>query len=772
MNSSQLRRYFKVVALVITFAACQPLFARKAQAQTVYVATEELEIPQRNHCGELELVLLHGRGLRQYQQGQYREALSTFERYQQITRRPCRSNQEQNLVALNRLARVYESLGQYDQALTILEQAQGIIQTFEDNDQKRFLQGITLNNLGLVFVKVGDYQLALASFQEALELHIEGSALADQGTSYSGIGLAHFRLENYAKSLTAYQKAHTILAQESAIGAAIVLNGVGNAQAKLKQYDAAMHSFDQALAIFQSLEAQALAGLTRSDRGSVLISMGQLNRAEVALRQAADLLDSVRDSLDDASQISIFETQASAYRRLQLALIEQGKIEAALEVSERGRARAFVSQLSQQLRQQAVMEPSPDIEAMRSIAKSQNATLVNYSIGRTVDGNFGLFIWVLQPTGELIFKQVALDADDPDALSKITTLAQLDTGLYRGIGRRIVGDDTTESTNLLADVRAAMVVGRGLRGVELIPDPDAQIESDLQELYQLLIQPIHHLLPTDPDQLVTFIPQGGLFLVPFPALQDEDGTYLIENHTLSTVPSIQVLGLTATLQAERRSHSPNLTPSLPSQSLHRTMVVGNPTMPVLSNLRLPPLPGAEQEASQIAALLQTQPLIGSNATESTIKAQMPTARLIHLATHGLLEYGSPEDSGVRDLPGAIALTPDDQNDGLLTSAEILDLDLSAELVVLSACDTGRGRITGDGVVGLSRSLIVAGTPSVVVSLWSVPDAPTAELMVEFYQQLQHTSNKAKALRQAMLKILPNYPKPKDWAAFTIIGAVE
>jgi CHAT domain-containing protein len=110
---------------------------------------------------------------------------------------------------------------------------------------------------------------------------------------------------------------------------------------------------------------------------------------------------------------------------------------------------------------------------------------------------------------------------------------------------------------------------------------------------------------------------------------------------------------------------------------------------------------------------------------------MSKAQIIHLATHGLLD-------DVRGLGSALALAPDSSYkeeigkvNGLLTAEEILDMKLNAELVVLSACNTGRGRITGDGIIGLSRSLISAGVPSVLVSLWSVPDAPTAQLMTEY-----------------------------------------
>jgi CHAT domain-containing protein len=182
--------------------------------------------------------------------------------------------------------------------------------------------------------------------------------------------------------------------------------------------------------------------------------------------------------------------------------------------------------------------------------------------------------------------------------------------------------------------------------------------------------------------------------------------------------------------------------------------------------------GAEQEANAVADFFNTEALLGAEATEQIVKQQMGNARIVHLATHGLLEYGTPEESGVRDVPGAIALTPTQDEDGLLTAAEILELDLKADLVVLSACDTGLGTITGDGVIGLSRSLIAAGTPSVIVSLWSIPDAPTADLMTEFYRQRQQGKDKAQALRQAMLTTMETHPNPGDWAAFTLIGEAD
>jgi CHAT domain-containing protein len=205
--------------------------------------------------------------------------------------------------------------------------------------------------------------------------------------------------------------------------------------------------------------------------------------------------------------------------------------------------------------------------------------------------------------------------------------------------------------------------------------------------------------------------------------------------------------------------------------------------------QLEPLPNAEQEAKEIAMLLNSQAIIGNQATEEAIVKQMPDKRIIHLATHGLLDASS-----YGGFFGAIALAPSGKenilpsagvsltrlsgtkeettDDGLLTAGEILKLKLNAELVALSACETGRGEVTGDGVIGLSRSLFAAGVPSVIVSLWAVPDAPTAFLMTNFYKNLQKQPDKAQALRQAMLTTMKQHPNPRNWAAFTLIGEAE
>jgi CHAT domain-containing protein len=477
--------------------------------------------------------------------------------------------------------------------------------------------------------------------------------------------------------------------------------------------------------------------------------MNQFAAATEQLYAAVQVLESLRNpQLTDAQKRAFYDTQARTFRLLQLALIGQNDIPKALEISERGRARAFVELLAnQQTDNEAtpVVPPPLTVAQIQQIAKAENATLVQYS---NIFDRF-LYIYVIQPTGEVAFRQVPLGNQ-----TEINPIALLNDPLFRG-GQAQPTD--TVVSGLVNGTRSALRLGNTAT-ITAVPTGENSPDHRLRELHKLLIEPIADLLPSNPTDRIIFVPQGSLFLVPFPALNDANGDYLIQHHTVLTAPSIQVL----TSTRQQRSTLPN--------NPDNVLVVGNPTMPTMPNLGLSNLPGAEREAEAIAQFFDTQAMIGSAATETQIVQQMAQAQIIHLATHGLFDYGDPQASGIRDLPGAIALAPSATDDGLLTAAEILQLQLKAQLVVLSACDTGRGEITGDGVVGLSRSLISAGVPSIIVSLWSVPDAPTSYLMTEFYRQWQQNPDKAQALRQAMLITMKDHRDPRDWAAFTLIGA--
>ncbi|MEG4426873.1 MULTISPECIES: CHAT domain-containing tetratricopeptide repeat protein [unclassified Microcoleus] len=747
-------------------------------AKAIEYSQQSLAIAREMKNRQGEAKALGRLGYAYYYLGKYTQAIEYSQQSLAIAR-SIKDRQEEG-VALGHLGRVYDSLGNYAKAIDYGQQHLAIAREIKNRQG----EGVALGNLGIAYLDLGNYAKAIEYTQQTLVIareikdhHSEGNALGNLGIAYSSLGNYAKGIEYSQQSLVIareikdrqgegaelgnlgnaylylgdYAKAIEYLQQQLAIAREIKdRNGEGNALGNLGivysylgNYVTAIDYAQQSLAIAREIKDRNGEGKALNNLGLAFLKAGNPTEAEKTLVNAIQVWESMRQMLgsNDANKVSIFEGQARTYWALQQVRVAQNNPIAALEIAERGRARAFVDLLTERLSSgdaNSVIVAAPNRDQIRQIAKAQNATLVQYSIiydafqiqGRLEGRESAIYIWVIQPTGEITFREVDLKP-----------LWQKHNASLRSL---IVGNQ-----EFLA-VRSRSSFG------------STQPQPNLPTLHQLLIDPIQTLLPKDPNARVIFIPQRSLFQVPFPALQDANGTYLIEKHTILTAPSIQVLDLTRQQRqklVQKQSNS------------GRALVLGNPTMPSVSlsvgepKQQLSPLPGAEAEARAIAPLLNTQAILGAQGTKAAIVQKMPQASIIHLATHGLLD-------DVRGLGSAIAMAPSGSDDGLLTAEEIFDMKLQASLVVLSACNTGEGRITGDGVIGLSRALISAGVPSVIVSLWAVPDAPTSELMQSFYQNLQNNPDKAQALRQAMLTTMKTHPQPRNWAAFTLIGEAE
>jgi len=683
-------------------------------------------------------------------QGQYSEALKYYQQALDIHQKL--GDRTGEGATLSNLGLVYDSLGQYSEALKYYQQALDIHQKLGD----RAGVGSNLNNLGSVYHSQGKYPEALEYFNRALAIRQKLGDRAGVGTTLSNMGSVYHSQSQYKKALEYYNQALVIRKEVGdRVGQGSTLNSIGAVYHSQSQYKKALEYYNQALAIRKEVGDRAGEGSTLNNIGAVYHGQRQYADAEKTLFAAIEVLESLRPGLKDADKISLFEIQSSTYLFLQDTLIAQNKINSALEVAERSRARAFVELLSSRLSSNPTNQqniPSLTIPQIQQIAKEQNATLVQYS---ALDNN-QLYIWVIKPTGEITFKEVDLKSLNT-SLENITERARV----FAATGIELTTNTPIALTN--HRTRQAALATRGSPFNQQAADsqikPITNYTSSnraLKQVYDLLIKPIANDLPTNPDARVIFIPHASLFRVPFPALIDENGKSLIENHTILTAPSIQVLDLTHK-QRQQQQNLPNT-----------ALVIGNPTMPFSSenpSQRLRDLPNSLAEAKEIATLLNTQFLTGNQATKAAVIPQMKTARIIHLATHGLLNDRAA-------LQSSIALAPSANDSGLLTADEIFNLTLNAELVVLSACDTGRGEITGDGVIGLSRAFISAGASSVIVSLWPVEDNSTQILMTNFYRHWQQNHDKAKALRLAMLEVKQQKPEPEYWAAFTLIGEAE
>jgi CHAT domain-containing protein/Flp pilus assembly protein TadD len=815
------QKNYKLVVIVAIAFAPMTLLAKSltlpvAAASIVPNSIEPSTIPSSS-----PIEILRKQGEEQYKANQFEAAIATWQKVLVLYRQ--QNNLKGELSVLEMIGLAYRSLGNTKQAITYYEKHLALARQLGD----RAAEANSLGNLGNSYRALGNYGKAIASHQQGLLVRQEIKDRVGEGVVLSNLGNIYFNLGNYSKASEYLEKSLEIAkAMGNKAGVVLVLMTLGGISSSQENYKEALKYFEEslseaqkigfveaeinalnnlgaiyhikgdfqkaiafyqkALAIAQKnpnlrLEAAATGGIglgyaslkdftkaldyqekswqiarkigdrqleasTLNNWGYSLWNLQKYKEAEQKFRASLEILESLRSNLGDSDKVSIFDTQIHAYNLLQQILVSQNQYEEALEITERGRSRAFAELLSRRisaknkelaLNQLATIK-SPTIAEIKAIAKAQNATLVEYALmpddsylvqGKLKGTYHKLFIWVVKPTGEIAFKQV----------------------------------DLTKLENPLVDIVSDLRGAINSRTGEVVSkqNPALKVYPWLRDLDKLLIEPIAEFLPTDPAARIIFIPQGELFLIPFPALLDASGKHLIEKHTILTAPAIQVLELTRQVRQQVRA-----------TNLQDILIVGNPTMPSIGNppRQLADLPGAGAEAKAIATLFDTTFLTGDVPTKAEVVKRMMSARIVHMATHGLLD----EFKGALDLPGAIALAPNaSQGDrGLLTSSEILQMRLNAELVVLSACNTGQGIVTGDGVIGLSRSLITAGVPSVIVSLWSIPDAPTATLMSEFYQNLKHNPDKAVALRQAMLATKSKFSDPVNWAAFTLIGEAE
>jgi CHAT domain-containing protein len=286
---------------------------------------------------------------------------------------------------------------------------------------------------------------------------------------------------------------------------------------------------------------------------------------------------------------------------------------------------------------------------------------------------------------------------------------------------------------LVASVRAFR---RGIEGQAPLPEAQKLAES----LHEQLMAPVRaHITGTR----VIVVPHDVLHYLPFGALRSKQGRWLIEDYTLSTLPSASVLKF---LEAKR------------SAGGGAVLAIGNPDLGSALNLRF-----AEREARVVADHhAGARVLVRAEATEERAKSLAGPARLLHFATHGELNESDPLASG-------LLLAPGGTDDGRLEVREIFGLDLTAQLVVLSACETGLGKLsTGDELIGLQRAFLYAGTPAVVTTLWKVDDRASFVLMREFYGGLAKTDT-ALALQAAQRAAMKEFPHPFAWAAFGLTG---
>jgi CHAT domain-containing protein len=283
------------------------------------------------------------------------------------------------------------------------------------------------------------------------------------------------------------------------------------------------------------------------------------------------------------------------------------------------------------------------------------------------------------------------------------------------------------------------------------------------------------------EAVLRSLPDGKLNLLPFDALRDSEGRYVLESRVVTYAPSATVFYLLREPRSANRLTRNFLGvggvvysgPTASSGSAGGMAPKANMVADFfgLEAVTFPDLPGSTQEVIGAAGAIResTRVLLERDATEGAFKAlPLSEFRIIHLAVHGVANAEFPDRAAL-----VLGSSPDSGEDGLLQVREIRDLSLRAELVTLSACDTGTGKLLGqEGIASLERAFLLAGSKAVIASLWPADDTFTIALMKRMYQHLADGSDKGAALRQAKLDLLKEFGDqalPVYWAGFTLVG---
>lgn len=765
--------------------------------QALNLFQQALAISRKFNDAPSEGNTLNSMGIIYNDQGQYDQALTTLRQSLEIRRRVGDRGGEG--VTLNNIGTTYHFQGQYAKALEAYQQALAVQHAIGEPEDT------TLNNIGNVYQDQGLFGPALDAYQQALVIEQASNNRSGVAITLNNIGSLYHAQAQYKQAFDALEQALAIWRDVGfKVGLSATLGNIGHMYDHQKQYDQALETLQQALAMAQEIgdqdgesavlhniglvydhrgeAASALAALERAlgiqqalgnhrraagtleAMGMVYAAQGQPAQASASYQQALDMLEQVRATAGSEQARAGFIGQfADLYARAAALAHQQGQDDLAFQISERGRARAFLDslatskvQLSDQesqallIREQesyAAHQAAQDALAKARAAKSPDAALIadlEYQSATTEQAHSDTLKEIAQRGDELAAlvpgrtKGVRTVQDVQALLAPQTTLVSFFVADEQTLAFILTRD---RFTTVALPVKRADLVEQvtALRHFATINEP---YPSTAMQLYTWLIAPLKPHLTTPH---LAIVPHDTLHYLPFAALTDGQ-RFLVDDYALTVLPSASSLQF-----IQQNTGHPATAP----------LIMGNPATNVA---KLPPLEHAEDEAHAIARLYGVAPLLGPQATANTLRTQAAQAGIVHLAAHGTYNQVDP-------LASAIYLAPEGDDDGQLTARSIYGLGLDAsDLVVLSACQTQMGeRSAGDEVVGLTRAFFFAGTPSVIASLWSVDDATTSLLMERFYVHLRAGLSKAEALRQAQQEVRSQYPNPYYWAAFVLSG---
>lgn len=738
-------------ALLHKFKSAEQLYEQAVnQAETAGVPVTQAEI--EGNIGTLALL-----------QGRYDRALDYLERSRR--RYASLGMPHQSATAEQEIADAYLELNLLPEAIAIYER---VIPTFAELGM-RAEQARALAHNGRAFVLLGKVSEASDLLTEARRLYsAEGNEVGEAMVALTQAQLDYHQ-GNYAVANLTAAEAEPRLAVSGSWRKLLMARWLrGEAERAQGHSSVAKTILEQTLLEANQNEQPQVAERCHTSLGLVASMMGDPQSAEQAFKHAVALTEELRAPLPgEEFRTAFFSDKLVPYNELVRVCLADGanRVSEAFSYVERARSRALVDELSGNLSLQTEARDSFEAELLKQLADLRQELNYLYNQinssgrqARLAEAELEIAREALrdreQKTLE-IMRQLQHRSNKTFTQVELLDLAALqrdlgaDTALveYTTIDDELLAFIVTEKSvevvrNLGSEATAAAELGQlrfqidALRhGSEAVrrhlPDLARRAQRHLQSLYDLLLRPIEANIG---QRRLAIVPHRTLHYLPFQALHDGNG-YLLERREISYAPSALVLQ-----QCLRRD----------KHSLSKALLLG---------VADEQTPRVHDEIKALTPLFpETVALLDREATVEALRRQSPCADVIHLACHGQFRPDNPLFSSLQ------------LGNGWLTVREAYDLDLHCALVTLSACETGVSAVApGDELIGLARGFFAAGSPSLLISLWTVDDDATAQLMVEFYRHLIDGESPAAALRQAQLHIMTTRPHPFFWSPFVLVG---
>ncbi len=693
---------------------------------------------------------------------------------------------------LNSIGVIHRLQGNGAQALEYHRQSLAIFEVMEDKP------GIAamVNNIGIVYQAQGDYARALEHFTRSGQMWKALEKKNGTVSSLNNIGRVYFAQGNYEKALE-YQQQALVLGESLGAKAGLVrlLSNLAEIYEKQQKHAQALEVTQRAATLAQEVGETDTLMKIRFTAGLAHRALKQTSQARAAFTEAIALIETLRTQVagGEEEQQRFFATRVSPYHAMVDLLNAEGSPVEALRFAEYAKSRVLldVLQTGRVNITKALTGPEQEQEhklraeviainnqISRSSQMAQpdpnklNELKTRRTKARLTHEAFQTSLYAAHPElkvqrGEAtIIKAEELAALLPDAASALLEYVVTDDRTYLFAVTKAADQSATVQTFTLPIKREEL--NQQIEAFrQQLAGRDLGFRAASARLYDLLLKPAQAQLKGKTNLII--VPDDKLWELPFQALQlGPTGAprFLVEDAAIAYTPSLTVL---REMMQRRKPSTTGATllalgnPALGSETLARAALT-------LRDGKLASLPAAEEEVKALGQLYtatHSKVYVGTEAREDRAKAEAATMRILHFATHGILNNATPMYSHLMLTPG----TTDE--DGLLEAWELMQMDLQADLAVLSACETARGRYgAGEGMIGLSWALFVAGVPSTVVSQWKVESASTRDLMLQFHRGLQTgKASKAEALRQSALSLLrnPATNHPFYWAGFVLIG---